>query len=397
MPHRNGKTHRSAAAKRAGGTSLVPVLRLHLSVLLAFCCLLAVPAGAEIPVPAAARASLATPVAVFGSDDRSAVPAKYTALKDRIGLLLNTRTRAVCTAFCVAPDIIATAAHCLYPSPGQRLPQVADFQFALNYEARRGLTRLAGEGIAPQFVLSGGLGLSVRPPIEASKDWAMARLAQPVCKAVLPVRAMPTEQVIAEAAAGRVFQIAYHRDFQPYRLAYSSPCRIERNFPEAEWPVVSKDFSEPGHILLHTCDTGGSSSGSPILIDTANGPEVVGINVGTYEQSKVEMEDGRVTKRGRSEKVANTAVSALAFAPKLDVLKHAVILSAPAQIRSLQQALKQRGAYHGAIDGRFGTALRAAIEGYERVSGLPVTGLATQALLRRLTASLSRAPGRVPG
>jgi hypothetical protein len=351
------------------------------------------PGGAVRGAPVVER------VAVFGTDDRSPVPAQYRDLKDRIGLLMNTRTRAVCTAFCVAPDVIATAGHCLYPSTGQRLPRISDFLFAVNYEARRGLARLAGapNSLTPQFVLSGGLELSVRPPIEAAKDWALIRLATPACKSAFPVRAMPAEQVIAESAAGRVFQLAYHRDYQPYRLAYSKPCRLERNFPDADWATITKDFADSGHILLHTCDTGGSSSGSPILLETPAGPEVVGINVGTYEQSKVEVENGKVLRRGKSESVANTAVSALAFAPKLDVLKQAVILSNPVQLRELQKALRQHGEYQGPPDGQFSPALRSAIESYERAQGLTVTGLATQALLRRLTASLSKAAPKSPG
>ncbi|MDX2204596.1 MAG: peptidoglycan-binding protein [Hyphomicrobiaceae bacterium] len=368
-----------------------------LSSLLGLCA--AAPATAQMRPSRPAVSAPVQPAAVFGSDDRAAVPGRYRHLRERIGLLFNARTRSVCTAFCVAPDIIATAGHCLYPSAAERLPRVADFQFAPNYETRRGLVRLAGagDGPLPQFALSGGLAMSVRPPIEAARDWAMLRLAQPACKSAFAVRAMPADQVIAEAAAGRVFQLAYHRDFQPYRLAYSSPCTVERNFPDAEWAVVAKDFSEPGHILLHTCDTGGSSSGSPILVETPTGPEVVGINVGTYEQSKVEMAEGRVTRRGKSEKVANTGVSALAFAAKLDILKQAVILSSPGQIRALQQALKQRGSFQGAVDGRFSADLRRAIEGYERAQGLAVTGLATVALLKRVTTPLTRAAGRVPG
>ncbi|MFZ8321350.1 peptidoglycan-binding domain-containing protein, partial [Staphylococcus aureus] len=78
-------------------------------------------------------------------------------------------------------------------------------------------------------------------------------------------------------------------------------------------------------------------------------------------------------RRGKSESVANTAVSALAFAPKLDVLKQAVILSNPAQIRDLQKALRQHGDYHGPLDGQFSAALRTAIESYERAQGLTVT------------------------
>ncbi|RTL71894.1 MAG: hypothetical protein EKK41_07395, partial [Hyphomicrobiales bacterium] len=203
-----------------------PALRFGMALALACVAqaLAANPAAAQGLVRPGEAGSAVQRAAVFGTDDRAPIPAQYRDLKDRIGLLMNTRTRAVCTAFCVASDIIATASHCLYPSTGQRLPRISEFLFAVNYEARRGLARLAGTpgSLAPQFVLSGGLELSVRPPIEAARDWALIRLATPACKSAFPVRAMPAEQVIAESAAGRVFQLAYHRDYQPYRLAYST-------------------------------------------------------------------------------------------------------------------------------------------------------------------------------
>ena len=201
---------------------------------------------------------------------------------------------------------------------------------------------------------------------------------------MLTVRPLPVEQILAEAAANRVFQVSYHRNFTPWRLAYSRPCAIARSFPGAEWTAIAKDFAEPGMLLLHTCDTGGASSGSPLLLDTPRGPEVIGINVGTYVQSKVVMQDGQVTRRLKADTVANTAVSAVAFAAKLDAFRQAAILGTAELIRSLQAALKQRQLYGGALDGTFGPALRAAIESYERAEGLTVTGLATEALLKRL-------------
>jgi hypothetical protein len=234
-------------------------------------------------------------------------------------------------------------------------------------------------------VMSGAVRLSIRPPIDATRDWALVRLAKPACsKGVLPVRAMPTEQVLSEAAAKRVFQIAYHRDFTPWRLAYSKPCAVQRNFEGADWATIAQDFNEPGQVLLHTCDTGGASSGSPMLLETPTGPEVIGINVGSYIQSKVIMQNGKVTKRFKADTVANTGVSALAFAAKLDLFRQAVILTTPAQLRELQAALKQRQFYTGEVSGQYGPALREAIEAYERAQGLTVTGLATQALLKRL-------------
>ena len=62
----------------------------------------------------------------------------------------------------------------------------------------------------------------------------------------------------------------------------------------------------------------------------------------------------------------------------------------PAQLRELQTLLRQRHLFAGAVDGTYGAALRAAIEAYEKTEGLPVTGLATHALLKRLGGGAER-------
>lgn len=326
-------------------------------------------------------------VAVFGGDDRVPLPAKYKDVQERIGLLFNLRSRTVCTAFCVAPNVVATAGHCLHRTQGEKAPRLADFWFARNYDTLRDYARIAGHanGATAQHVMSGSTSLNVRPPIDATKDWALVQLARPICsKGVLAVRVLSMQQILAEAEAKRVFQISYHRDFTPWKLAYSKPCGVARSFETADWKTIAQDFSDPERLLLHTCDTGGASSGSPLLIDTARGPEVVGINVGTYVQSKVLMQEGQVMRRFKADTVANTGVSAEAFADKLDAFRHAAILGTAQQIKELQAALKQHHLYAGPLDGSFGTALRQAIETYEKANGLTVTGLATQALLKRL-------------
>ena len=362
------------------------------------CLLLLLPAGIVLAAPWYAWAWEATtphpgptlravPVAVFGADERVPLPTKYKDLQEKMGLLFNPRSHMVCTAFCVAPDIIATAGHCLFRVAGERPPRISDFWFARNYDVARDYARVAGHtnGTTAQHVISGAATLNMRPPIDATKDWAFVRLARAICtKGALPVRALPIEQIMAEAAAKRVFQVSYHRDFTSWKLAYARPCAISRSFDGTEWKTIEQDFADPGALLLHTCDTGGASSGSPLLLETARGPEVIGINVGTYVQSKVEMKEGQVTRRFKAETVANTGVSAAAFAAKLDAFRHAIILGTPAQIRDLQTALKQRQLYGGPVDGAYGPALRFAIEAYEKTQGLPVTGLATEAVLKRL-------------
>jgi len=332
-------------------------------------------------------AGVVTPVAVFGADDRVALPAKYKDVQQKIGLLFNIRSSTVCTAFCVAPNVVATAGHCLHRTLGERPPQLADFWFARNYDTVRDYARIAGytNGTAAQQVMSGSVSLNVRPPIDATKDWAMVRLSRPVCsKGVLPIRVLPLEQIIAHAAANRIFQVSYHRDFTPWRLAYSRPCGVAKSFETADWSTIAQDFSDPAQLLLHTCDTGGASSGSPMLLEGPQGPEVIGINVGTYVQSKVIMQDGKVTQRLKADTVANTGVSAAMFAEKLELFKEAAILTTAAQVRELQQALKGLKLYSGPLDGSYRAALRQAIEAFEKTHGLPITGLATRALLKRI-------------
>jgi protease YdgD len=346
---------------------------------------IAVNANWRHPIPH--DSATAIPIAVFGTDDRTAVPQRYAKLQEAMGVMFNIRARTVCTAFCVAENIVATASHCLFRTAGEQAQRLAEFWFARNYDTVKDYARIAGHasGSASQNVLAGNRRLSIQPPIDATSDWALVRLARPICtKGILPVKAMSSDDIIKEASAKRIFQISYHRDYPQWRLAYSRPCEVARNFPGAEWPTISPDFSNADTLVLHTCDTGGASSGSPLLIDTAEGPLVVAINVGTYIQSRVTMQNGQPTGRSQTETVANTAVSSGAFAAKLAAFRSANIIANATEIKSLQEQLKSRGLYAGPIDGTYGPTLQTAIEDFERMSQHPVTGLATGSLLARL-------------
>jgi protease YdgD len=329
-------------------------------------------------------------VAVFGADDRVPLPAKFKDVREKMGLLFSVRGRSVCTAFCVAKDVVATAGHCLLKIAGERTPRIGDFWFLRNYDVVRDIVHIAGHanGTAALNVMSGSMSLNVRPPIEATRDWALVRLARPACtKGVLPVRVLPVDQIVSEAGAGRVFHISYHRDYTPWKLAYGRPCGVAKSFESADWSTITQDFANPEALILHTCDTGGASSGSPLLLDTGSGPEVIGINVGTYVQSKVLMQEGKVMKRLKADPVANTGVASAAFADKLEAFRQAVVLTSPAQVRELQTLLKGRQLFAGKVDGNYGAELRTAIEAYETAEGLAVMGLATMAILKRLGGS----------
>jgi protease YdgD len=361
--------------------------------------------ASAFPVPGGSRIDdslrLVRPVAVFGTDDRIALPASRTALRASIGLLYEQRSHSICTAFCAGDDIVATAAHCVFRTADERAPRLSGFSFRLQPPGQPGASvRIAGTGHngEAQHVAAGTSKLSVRPPIDAASDWALLKLAQPVCKGhALAVSRQPEGELIKLSAAQRVYQVSFHRDFGNWELAYGAPCAIRRSFEGADWDTIAKDFSDAGHVILHTCDTGGASSGSPMLIDGPSGPEVVGINVGTYLQARVLTQQGQVVHRYKSETVANTAVGASAFRGTLEALTRAELIESGREIRDLQRLLAAEGHYTGSLDGVYGVKLNAAIRAFEHAEGRSETGLATTSLLKRLTALDLERRGRTAG
>lgn len=346
--------------------------------------------NASRPVSAGSSFSLVRPIAVFGADDRAFLPAGMTALSKSIGLLYEDRSHSVCTAFCAGDDVIATAGHCLFRTEGERPLRLTGIRFRLQPEgATVASSRIAGsaQNGEAQHIAAGSRALRVKPPIDAAQDWALIRLERPICRGhALPISRQPTSELLKLSAAQRVYQVSYHRDFGAWDLALGRPCPIRRSFKGADWRAIEKDFTDAAHVILHTCDTGGASSGSPLLIDGPNGPEVIGINVGTYLQSRVLTQRGEVVHRYKSETVANTAVGAAAFRPALEALAHADIISTRTGMLSLQQLLASEGLYEGKIDGIYGPRLNTAVRAFERNEGRRETGLATAALMKRLAA-----------
>ena len=334
---------------------------------------------------------------VFGTDQRVPLPDAMHQTGTKLGVFYDSRSQSVCTAFCVAPDVVATAAHCLYRTNGEPPLRLIDLSFKLHGTTQSVRIAGAADGAPEANVTSGSTHLNVRPPIDATRDWALVRLAQPACKnGAFKISAKPVDEIMKLADKGRVFNIAYHRDLPKWQPMLSTGCTVQRNFVDADWSTIKRDFFDPDQLLLHTCDTGAASSGSPLLIDGPDGPEVVGINVGTYVQSKVIMLNGEVLHRFKSDDVANTGVNAQAFAARLGDFLAADTLTSRRQIRQLQQALAAHALFAGPHDGRYGLALKVAIERYQRAAQLPITGFATAALLQSLSAESQVVTGKIP-
>lgn len=328
-------------------------------------------------------------VAVFGSDDRRDLPPAQQSLERKIGTLTDLITRSQCTAFCLSETVVATAGHCLFRTRDESRPDLSNFRFQLRGPRRMTSASIAGSQspAGVYHIASGSMSLSVKPPIEATRDWAIVKLDAPVCAAGgLPLSARSAADLAQPgvAAGTALYQIGYHRDFSNGRLAYGPLCLVSRSFRSADWATIQSDFYNARDLLLHSCDTGGGSSGSPLLIDGPHGPEVAGINVGTYVQSRILMVNDAVAHRYQAENVANTGVSATVLAAAFAALETVSFISTRDDMRDLQILLSGLGVFSGPRDGLFGPSSRQAIEAFERLNGLPVTGLATLNLLDRL-------------
>lgn len=330
-----------------------------------------------------------TPVAVFGIDGRRHLATRRSSLRDQVGLLFTDDTKTACTAFCVGDRTIATAAHCLFRPTGERRAKLSEFRFALKGKRRVPSSRLAGyaNGSVAQHIMTGGTALRLAPPIDASRDWALARLHTAVCRGRrLETTALSSKTIETLAAKNRILQVSFHRDFGNLDLAEAVNCAPNGKLTGKRRAAIAHDFAAPEHLVLHQCDTGGASSGSPLLIEQADGSlAVIAINVGTYVQTPLMMRDGKVIHRFKADAIANTAVTAASFETSLQTFRAARILSNPGQIRQLQSGLAELGLYGGALDGAYGPQTRNAIIDFELAKRGQPTGLATIATLNAVT------------
>lgn len=329
-------------------------------------------------------------IAVFGKDDRRELPDDLQSLEGRIGILVDDTTQTVCTASCIGPDLILSAAHCVFHRGERSAPKLSSLWFSPSGSDPSRLARIKGgsDKLALQNVMTGTTQPRVRPPIDASSDWAVLRLAAPICaKGSLAIRPLAMPEIEKQAKGGAIFQVAYHRDLGDMKLTLTPRCEVHRRFDGLTGSQIRKDFSEPAQLLLHRCDTGEGSSGSPLLLAGEGGPEIIGLNAGVYLQSRVLLRGGRVEKSFKPKSVANTGVSAERFAALIEAFRAARPVATEDDLVRVQERLKALGFYAGTIDGLLGERMRAAIKAYQRSLGEAETGVPSLDLIERLAAA----------
>ncbi len=322
-----------------------------------------------LPIPA--DGLVITPAAIVGKDQRvTRIPKIYRKSADAVGALWTGK--ALCSAACVADDVVVTSAHCLVNRRGRIDDSIEGFVFVWRSAGRTSRAQVYGSNTSRQKrnVLLGG---GYRGHAE-HRDWAAVKLSRPACAG----RTLAYRRARKKNKKLKIFNIAFHEDSKG-RLLYSGPCSSRRRIGGRHAKRFTRTLAHRSSVLLHTCDTRQGSSGSPILASWGGGkPYLLAVNQGTVVWS---VRQGR--KRVGSGRI-NIAVRASSFADRLDRFIKETPLTGDMSVLAVQEYLARAGHYRGALDGLIGPQTRKAIRNAERSLKIKRLGIATVELLEQL-------------
>jgi len=256
--------------------------------------------GFPIPLPAILAGFIAIAAAIAGCAAPARPPAEpsgpipWTAAIGRLDAVGDSTS---CTATLVEPDVIVTAAHCLFPK-GRKLSPT-ELTFTPNVGAQRLPTIRVTEIV--------GLGVDKMDPEKPDAtptevDWAILRLADPVAN----VRPIPIEPVALADIESRIQagDVLSNLGYGTYgitisrRLHRSEGCNLIPG-----WRELTEGTDD--QLVITTCPVIKGDSGGPILLtDKAENRRLVAVVSGFWR---------------RPEPLGNVslAVGARAFAQKL--------------------------------------------------------------------------------
>jgi tetratricopeptide (TPR) repeat protein/V8-like Glu-specific endopeptidase len=331
---------------------------------------------------------------VFGKDNRRDPPASYREAAQSVGQL-KTRVGSqlfFCTTFCIDDDIVATAAHCLF-APGLR-GNLTRASITVGQPSARLTTRIRGDSEEEMqwSIVAGTTDVRLSTfPRNFAHDWALVRIKAPLCKG-RSLRVANWDSVVANwrsALEKSVFILGYHSDRGLDQLKLSDDC-LSSDVPlesDLERWLKMLTYLDSDDIVPHRCDAKPGSSGAPVLVDSPDGPAIVGINVEMDDGSSVPAKMAVISKYT----IANHAVAARAFEQQIALLKDSAVLPVRSELSLVQKALAERGYYKGRISGTYDIATRQAILDAERALGELPTGRPRPKLV-----AAARSPDLIP-
>jgi len=189
-------------------------------------------------------------------DRRLAVDVRHPPWNAIAKVQTNIATR--CTGALVGPDIVMTAAHCLFNRKTRALLRPESLHVLFGYE--RGGYFWHAQVV--RYVVGDGFD-GAEPAQHPASDWARLELAEAVPPAIEPLRLSKEFPLPGTAVA----LPGYNQD-RIHQLMADTSCRITG---------ISMIRGE--RLLTHDCSATRGTSGGPLLVDRGDHWEAIGINI----------------------------------------------------------------------------------------------------------------------
>jgi protease YdgD len=237
----------------------------------------------QIPVAGAAEPRLygANPAGIKGIDNRI-VADSSVAPWNAIGRI-STSTGSYCTGVLIAPDRVATAAHCLWREKSLRWLPVYEISFLAGYRNGKYQERAA---IASYFLPNGIVDQQKRR-LRKTGDWAVLKLRKPIGSEIKPIPLADFTQAFWEKTRRKgvsLIQAGYSYDKSEF-LTQHDGCSITL-------------FYRDDALMHHNCDATRGDSGSPIMVKRRGQYRLVGLHVATRRFGKTIATGVAVTGHG---------------------------------------------------------------------------------------------------